>query len=226
MNRLFVVFFFLCQIAILSACSPDTNSVGCKSQDDCRGTRVCVDGACTDRDVDASPPKDGNSVNDIEEDIDQEDGGAEDIINDAVSDVSETDADVNICPDVCNGGCRNGECHIERRYYNPIQCPDGMDCVVHFDFDRACDQSITCGDSSQCTLRCLGFNACEGAIRCGSAECNIECGEIGSLDYTCYGGIDCGTNSCQVACLDERSCTEGPPSCQDEDCGGAYTCNE
>ncbi|WP_133621941.1 hypothetical protein, partial [Bradymonas sediminis] len=98
MKKLFVLVLFCGQAFLLMACSSDTNSVGCKSQDDCRGTRVCVDGACADRDVDASPPKDGNTVNDIEEDIDQDDGGAEDIINDAVSDVSDADADVNICP--------------------------------------------------------------------------------------------------------------------------------
>ena len=263
MLRLMIIVFLSHIFLLLNACAWESNPIGCTTEEDCRGVRVCLDGICSDKVNDVVEAEDINEIADVNHIIDThdlsdaitdisqvDDAHVDDIENDSsepIQDIVNEDAEVPICPDVCDRGCLNGVCYIEGLDYRPIRCPDGMDCHVLCSPASSCDNSVTCGDgectvvcegngscgwpidcgnSSRCTIRCLGNYSCNGAISCGSSECSVECGQPDNRKYTCNGGIDCGTNSCQVACLDDRSCTLAHRPCDDDDCDGAFTCNE
>lgn len=136
----------------------------------------------------------------------------------------EMPVDVPDCPEVCNGGCEEGECLIECRDDAPCQdqsiaCPSELMCDLDCSGEGVCEGTVlTCPSDFPCSMTCEGAGACLGAeMACGFSECAIECGadesacaatEVRCADGPCI--AECASNvtptldGCEEAC----SCSE------------------
>ena len=149
------------------------------------------------------------------------------------------------CPPACSR-CADGECVVEGRGLDDVQCPDDIPCRVHCVGGGNCRGRITCGSgpcviecgglgggsqcegpidcsrSTACDIRCLGGSSCAGPITCGVGPCRVVCGGTGAGGQ-CRGGIDCrDACSCDVQCLGGSSCA--PPASCPPGCGAPPGC--
>lgn len=220
--------FLSCAFLLLNACTRDSNPIGCTTKEDCRGSRVCLDGICSDEATDVVQAEDINETPDINATLDAQDLGdiivdaghdddiyVEGIKNDSTDPIQDTtseDAEASICPDACDRGCLNGVCYIEGLDYRPIRCPDGMDCHVLCSSAFSCDNTIICGDG-RCTVVCEGDGSCSQLTDCANfSQCTIQC-----IGYnSCDGAISCGSSECSIEC--------GQFENRDNTCNGGIDC--
>lgn len=132
------------------------------------------------------------------------DPGADDFVS-SECEAIEMAVDTPECPEVCNGGCEEGECLIECRDDAPcraqsIACPAEFLCDLDCAGDGVCEGTVlTCPSDFPCSLTCEGANACLSAeLRCGFSECSIECG----ADPTACAAtaVGCGVGPCIAEC--------------------------
>lgn len=214
--KLLSLLMFFGAAAALSACEEDKPAAGCQSDGDCRGDRVCVEGACVD------PAENNGEVNNG-----VENNGV--VNNGVVNNGSGCGQDTDCSPDeVCDAGacgqracagdpdcggaarfCYAGLCRAE------IDCASDADCGYN---DGSCQQG-------RCIPGCVIDGDCPdpGAQACVQGVCQDRCRQDGD----CGRGEICGAGTCGPAeCqgVGTQGCPDGE-RCDNGRCVGFTACN-
>jgi hypothetical protein len=173
----------------LTGCDDNNARSGCRSSDDCRGLRVCVEGACAEPDSDA-----GRDTGDRDTD-------SPDATRDVPSPRDTRPADTTPPPDVTDPPdmpppdlgdpdiCRNAFDYVAECGYPP---PETLGYGIDWD---VCDEFSACG--AQCVLD----------MTCGGLECDFN----PDIDCDSAPLWDCLQENCQepeVECRGQEDCNQ------------------